>query len=83
MTEPVVIVIAGELDVDAARALVPQLNEAGGGDCPHLILDLSAVTLKDIYDALGSPRLLAMGVHLENPSCLVEQAVNRSLAWQP
>jgi DNA-binding IscR family transcriptional regulator len=54
-------------------------SEKGHGGGWEIACDLSAVTLKDIYDALGSPRLLAMGVHLENPSCLVEQAVNRSL----
>ena len=55
-------------------------SEKGHGGGWEIACDLSTVTLKDIYDALGSPRLLAMGVHLENPSCLVEQAVNRSLS---
>jgi DNA-binding IscR family transcriptional regulator len=50
---------------------------AGGGW--EIACDLDTVTLKDIYSALGAPKLLAIGVHLESPSCLVEQAVNRSL----
>ncbi len=41
--------------------------------------DLERMTLKDIYEALGSPALMAMGVHLEGPQCLVEQAVNHAL----
>ena len=45
----------------------------------EIAADLSTVSLKNVYDALGAPTLLAIGVHLENPSCLVEQAVNRSL----
>jgi len=51
----------------------------GHGGGWEIACDLSAVTLKDIYDALGAPQLMAMGIHLESPSCLVEQAVNRSL----
>lgn len=41
--------------------------------------DLSLVTLRDIYVALGSPSLLAIGHRTESPGCLVEQAVNASL----
>lgn len=55
-------------------------SEKGHGGGWEIACDLSAVTLKSIYDALGSPPLMAMGIHLESPSCLVEQAVNRSLA---
>ena len=54
-------------------------SQKGHGGGWEIACDLSAVTLKDVYDALGSPALLAMGIHLESPSCLVEQAVNRSL----
>ena len=54
-------------------------SEKGHGGGWEIACDLAAVTLKDVYDALGSPTLLAIGVHLESPSCLVEQAVNRSL----
>lgn len=34
------------------------------------------VTLRDIYDALGTPALFALGNRTESPGCLVEQAVN-------
>lgn len=54
-------------------------SEKGHGGGWEIACDLNGVTLKDVYDALGSPTLLAMGIHLEGPHCLVEQAVNRSL----
>jgi DNA-binding IscR family transcriptional regulator len=44
-----------------------------------LACDLSKVTLRDIYGALGSPSVLAMGNRTESPGCLVEQAVNAAL----
>lgn len=44
-----------------------------------LASDLSQVTLRDVYNALGSPSLLAMGNRTETPGCLVEQAVNAAL----
>lgn len=54
-------------------------SEKGHGGGWEIACDLSAVTLKDVYDALGAPTLLAIGINLEHPACLVEQAVNRSL----
>ena len=54
-------------------------SEKGHGGGWTLAGDLSSVTLRQIYDALGAPRLLAICIHLENPTCLVEQAVNRAL----
>lgn len=54
-------------------------SEKGHGGGWQIACDLKKVTLKDIYDALGAPELLAMGVALEGSHCLVEQAVNRSL----
>ena len=53
MYESVVIAPVGELDLHAARALAPQLDEAVGAEYPRLILDLSAVTLVD-STALGA-----------------------------
>jgi stage II sporulation protein AA (anti-sigma F factor antagonist) len=47
MAKPTVIAPKGELDLDAVQILAPKLNDAVGADCPHLILDLSAVTLVD------------------------------------
>lgn len=54
-------------------------SEKGHGGGWKIACDLAQVTLKDIYDALGAPTLLAVGINLEHPACLVEQAVNRSL----
>lgn len=54
-------------------------SEKGHGGGWQIACDLHKVTLKDVYDALGSPSLLAIGINLENSQCLVEQAVNRSL----
>ncbi|TWS98346.1 Rrf2 family transcriptional regulator [Reyranella sp. CPCC 100927] len=54
-------------------------SEKGHGGGWTLACDLSAVTLRDIYDALGGPALLAMGNRTEAPGCLVEQAVNAAL----
>lgn len=51
----------------------------GNGGGWTLACDLSKVTLRDIYVAIGSPSLLAIGNRTEAPSCLVEQAVNASL----
>lgn len=42
--------------------------------------DLHQVTLRDIYEAVGSPAVFAMGNRVDNPECLVEKAVNESLA---
>lgn len=38
-----------------------------------------SITLRDIYDAVGSPAVFAMSNRLEAPQCLVEQAVNDAL----
>ena len=54
-------------------------SEKGHGGGWAIARDLSSVSLKDIYRALGEPTLMAIGIHLESPSCLVEQAVNHSL----
>lgn len=42
--------------------------------------DLRQVTLLDIYEAVGSPTVFAMGNRVEQPECLVEKVVNQSLA---
>lgn len=54
-------------------------SEKGHGGGWTLACDLSTVTLRDIYTALGSPSLLAMGNRTEAPGCLVEAAVNAAL----
>lgn len=54
-------------------------SEKGHGGGWTLACDLSTVTLRDIYVALGSPSLLAIGNRTESPGCLVEQTVNAAL----
>jgi DNA-binding IscR family transcriptional regulator len=44
-----------------------------------LVCDLSKVTLRDIYLALGRPALFAIGNRSEAPDCVVEEAVNANL----
>ena len=74
-TNPVVVrrTMAGLREAGLVR------SEKGHGGGWELARDLNSVTLRDIYDALGAPRLMAMGIPLAHPGCLVEQAVNRSL----
>ena len=45
-----------------------------------VIADLHQVTLRDIYEAVGSPTVFAMGNRVDHPECLVERVVNQSLA---
>lgn len=54
-------------------------SEKGHGGGWTLAYDPHAVTLRDIYDALDRPPLLAIGNRTEAPGCLVEQAVNAAL----
>jgi len=54
-------------------------SEKGHGGGWTIACDLGAVTLRDIYDALGQPEILAMGNRTDAPGCLVEQAVNAAL----
>ncbi|ODA36531.1 Rrf2 family transcriptional regulator [Planctopirus hydrillae] len=54
-------------------------SEKGHGGGWTLACDLSKVTFRDIYIALGRPSLLAIGHRTEAPGCLVEQAVNAAL----
>jgi DNA-binding IscR family transcriptional regulator len=54
-------------------------SEKGHGGGWTLACDLTKVTLRDVYNALGCPSLLAIGNRSEAPQCLVEQAVNASL----
>lgn len=74
-TNPVVIrrIMAGLRD----QGLVGSEKGHGGGWT--IACDLERVTLRDIYDALGRPGMLAMGNRTEAPGCLVEQAVNAAL----
>jgi len=74
-TNPVVLrrVMAGLRDQGYVR------SEKGHGGGWTLACDLAKVTMRDIYTALGSPSLLALGNRTETPGCVVEEAVNSAL----
>jgi len=74
-TNPVVIrrILAGLRDQGYVR------SGKGHGGGWTLARNLSAVTLRDIYTAIGCPPLLAMGNRTDSPGCLVEQEVNAAL----
>lgn len=74
-TNPVVIrrIMAGLRDRGYVR------SEKGHGGGWRLARDLKKITLRDIYDALDGPSLLAIGNRTEAPGCLVEKAVNAAL----
>lgn len=54
-------------------------SEKGHGGGWTIARDLKTVSLRDVYQALGEPVLLAIGHRTESPGCLVEQAVNAAL----
>ncbi|THF69198.1 Rrf2 family transcriptional regulator [Deinococcus sp. Arct2-2] len=54
-------------------------SEKGHGGGWRLACDPAHTTLLDVYRALGSPTLFALGNRSERPTCLVEQAVNAAL----
>jgi DNA-binding IscR family transcriptional regulator len=74
-TNPVVIrrIMAGLRDQGYVR------SEKGHGGGWTLACDLTKVTLRDIYCALGCPSLLGIRNRTEEPGCLVEEAVNATL----
>lgn len=80
--------LAGYLDSHSVvvRRVLANLRELGYVDSVKghgggwtITCDLDTVTLRDIYDAVGSPAVFAMGNRADNPECLVEQAVNEAL----
>lgn len=74
-TNPVVVrrIMAGLRDQGLVR------SEKGHGGGWTIACDLDKVSLRDIYEALGKPDILAIGNRTETPGCLVEQAVNAAL----
>lgn len=74
-TNPVVLrrILAGLRDQGFVR------SGKGHGGGWTLAGDLAAITLRDVYAALGEPEILAMGNRTDAPGCLVEQAVNAAL----
>lgn len=55
-------------------------SEKGHGGGWRLTCKLENMTLLDVYEALGSPTLFAMGQASDSQGCLVEAAVNQALA---
>jgi Rrf2 family protein len=49
----------------------------GGGWA--LARELKDVTLQQVYEAIGEPALFAVGPSVDNPGCVVEQAVNAAV----
>lgn len=54
-------------------------SEKGHGGGWMLARELSELTLRDVYDALGSPALLALRHRSDEPRCPVEAAINQAL----
>lgn len=54
-------------------------SEKGHGGGWTVARNLAAISLADIYRAIGRPALIAMGNRDDAPDCLVEQAVNAAL----
>jgi DNA-binding IscR family transcriptional regulator len=54
-------------------------SEKGHGGGWVVTADLHRVTLRDVYEAVGSPTVFAIGNRVEQPGCLVEKVVNQSL----
>lgn len=75
-TNPVVVrrMMAGLRD----KGLVTSDKGHGGGW--ELKVGLEAMTLLDIYEAIGEPALFNMGPQAEHADCLVAQAVDARLA---
>ncbi|MBU0555831.1 MAG: Rrf2 family transcriptional regulator [Alphaproteobacteria bacterium] len=66
-------VMAGLRDAGYVR------SEKGHGGGWSMACDPATVTLLDIYRAIGSPPLFAIGNRSDNPDCAVERAVNEAL----
>ncbi len=75
-TNPVVIrrTMAGLRDAGYVRSV------KGHGGGWSLTAKLDDITMLDVHRALGENRIFALGPADPNPMCLVEQAVNGSLA---
>jgi Rrf2 family protein len=74
-TNPVVVrrVLAGLRDA----GLVASAKGHGGGWT--LTRGLDAITLRDVYDAVGQPSLFSLGHRRRDPRCAIERAVNGAI----
>ena len=59
------------------KGYVTSTKGHGGGWT--LARPLSEITLKGLYEALGSPALFALGEADDAPACLMEQAANAAI----
>ncbi len=50
----------------------------GHGGGWYLVRPLKEITLAQVYDALGQPRLFAIGQSDDTPTCLLERAANEA-----
>lgn len=55
-------------------------SDGGAGGGWSLARAIDAVTVRDVYEALGSPSALAIGVVVDHKTCPVEQTVVARLA---
>jgi Rrf2 family protein len=74
-TNPVVLrrTMAGLRDAGIVR------SEKGHGGGWSLARPLDAVTLGDVYDALGMSAPFSIGLREQSPKCFLERAANRAL----
>jgi DNA-binding IscR family transcriptional regulator len=56
------------------------LSEKGHGGGWVLACDLARVSLLDVHNAVGGPRIFAIGNENDNPACAVERVVNDAVA---
>jgi DNA-binding IscR family transcriptional regulator len=56
------------------------VSEKGHGGGWVLSCRLDRITLGDVYQALGAPKLVSLGFREDNPNCLVALTVNEALA---
>ena len=54
-------------------------SSKGHGGGWSLIRPLAEITMLDVYEALGEPTLFALGPAADDPTCLVERAVDARL----
>lgn len=67
-------------ELSGLRELGYVRSEKGHRGGWSLACDLKSLSLFEVYQALGSPKLIALGVGEGAPSCLVARAVNHELA---
>ena len=54
-------------------------SEKGHGGGWSLTRPLDRITLLDIHEALGNPKIFAIGLSDDDPACLIERAVNAAM----